>query len=96
MTEALYLVTKNVKDGQRTVDGIFAAVINADDGGSDATILAAADAQMVAKGHPLGQPTYFDTVVGKISDLSSGVLKDNNDCYLFMGGPINQIQKAEG
>lgn len=98
MAEALYLVSRSQSVGLRTVNGVQAVVINKDDGQTDAQIIADAVAQTNAAfaGTNSTSPydaDYFDTVT-KISDLSTGPLKDNKDAYVFRdgGGPV----KVEG
>jgi len=93
MAEAIYLVTKTLTGGETLVGKVRAVVINKDDGQTDPQIIADAVAQMNTLYSADPVPTgYFDTVT-KISDLSSGPLKDNKDCYVFTPeGPV----KVEG
>jgi hypothetical protein len=99
MAEALYLCTKSQLGGGETlINGCTAVIINEDDGETDAAILAdAAEAASDAMGldaDSLLPATYFDTAT-KISDLSSGPLKDDHDSYVFLpGGPA--LNKVEG
>lgn len=92
MAEALYLVTKSDSaGGTMTVNGVRACLINNDDGQTDAQIKASAIGRLNSYYDASGPaPTpfpdlYFDTVT-KVSDLSSGPLKDNADCYVFLPG----------
>lgn len=98
MAEALYLVTKSDADHNQTVNGIRAVLINCDDGQTDTQIKAAA--MTAASGSYTGadvdssfRDAYFDTVV-KVSDLTSGPLKDNLDAYVFAEGTVPR--KVEG
>ena len=90
MAEAIYLVTRRHNLGQGLVNGLFAAVVNSDDGGSDAVKLAEADARAVAAGHAITSP-YFDTVVGVIG-TSTGLVADDTDAILFSGQGINEAE----
>lgn len=94
MAKALYLVTRS---GQSTstvknlVNGVYAVVINKDDGQTNPQIIADAVAQLRIGGHAVPS-NYFDTVT-LISDLTSGTLKDNKDCFAFLR---RDTQKIEG
>lgn len=94
MAEAIYLVQKNAGPGQHVVNGLFAALINADNGGTDAVIMAAADAQAVAAGHAIPSP-YFD-VAPVLITAASGALNDNHDCFLMTATDQPDITKVEG
>lgn len=92
MAEALYLCTHTQNPGDGSINGVTALVINKDDGQTTLQIQTDAATQATAAvGGPF-TPAYFDTVT-KISDLSSGVLKDNKDAYVF--GPSGPV-KVEG
>lgn len=97
MAEALYLLYRDFVPGERGVDGVFAVIINKDDAQTDAQIRASAIAQAVAGGRALPDD-YFDNVTPlKISDLTSGALKDNLDSYvLSVAGGHGYVQKVEG
>lgn len=84
MAEALYLVTKASADSpqQDIVNGIHAVLINSDDGGADADIIAEAVAQVVAGGHAVPD-SYFDTVTA-IADLTSGPLPTDEDVMIIL------------
>jgi len=84
MAEALYLVTKaNAQHGGETIiNGIHAVLINSDDGGTDAQIIAEAEAQVVAGGHPIPSG-YFDTVAA-VGDLTSGPLPTDEDTLIIL------------
>ncbi len=96
MAEALYLVTKSHADHVPLVNGIRAVLINKDDGQTDTQIKADANAQIAtlagADVDSSMRDDYFDTVT-KVSDLTSGPLKDNKDCYVFAeGGPPIKVE----
>lgn len=90
MAAAIYLVhVADADDPSVTlIDGITHAIINSDDGGTDAQIISEAVAQAVAAGIPL--PTgYFDTVV----DLStSGLLDADTDCILIPSASRSDVR----
>jgi hypothetical protein len=97
MAEALYLCTKSDSNHFQTVNGIVAVLINADDGGSNTVIAAAAQAAAASfTGTEVDssfRTGYFDTIT-KVSDLSSGPLKDAGDAYVFIEG--HAPKKVEG
>lgn len=97
MAEALYLLFRDPTPGEQRVDGAFAVLINKDDGQTDAQIRASAVAQMVAAGFQV-ETDYFDQVTPlKVSDLSSGALKDNLDAYIFsVSSDLGVVTKQEG
>lgn len=97
MAEALYLLLRDLATGEKRVNGAHAVLINKDDGQTDAQIRASAIAQANAAGFALPL-TYFDTVTPlKVSDLTSGSLKDNLDCYVFsVAGSHGIHTKVEG
>ena len=83
MAEALYICTKDELGGaEQFVNGLRATVINKDDGQTDVQILADAALQAGA-GMGVTLPSTYFTTATKISDLSSGPLKDNKDAYLI-------------
>lgn len=83
MAEVIYLVTRSGANGKGHVDGLFAACVNSDDGGTDAEKLADADAGAIRAGHAIKSP-YFDTVVGVVT-TASGLVADDTDVILFTG-----------
>lgn len=97
MTEALYLVTKTIEDGSKVINGVHSMVINKDDGQTSAQIIASAVAQLNANypaesGSDDAFPSgYFDTVT-LISDLTSGALKDDLDCYIFTPDAVVKVE----
>jgi len=93
MAEALFLVTRSdAEQRQGTIDGINAVLINSDNAGTTAETIADAVAQCVAAGHPL--PTgYFDSI-DEVSDLTTGSLKDDLDCFIFLHE--GKTEKVEG
>lgn len=105
MAETLYLVTRSAgAHAAARINGVTAVLINNDSGQTTAQILAAATAQVNAgnlggvtlEGPTIYPSSYFDTVTA-VSDLTSGPLKDNNDCYVFgsIGGEAGVV-KVEG
>lgn len=97
MAEALYLLFRDPTPGELRVDGVHAVLINKDDGQTDAQIRASAVAQAQAAGFAVAAD-YFDNVTPlKVSDLSSGALKDNLDAYVFAcNGSFGYVTKQEG
>lgn len=83
MAEALYLVSKANADSpcETIIDGIHCVLINSDDGGTDAEIIAEAEAQVQTL-HPVPDG-YFDTVTA-IGDLTAGPLKDDTDTMIIL------------
>jgi hypothetical protein len=85
MAEALYLVARPASvTGLQLIDGVSAAIINKDDGQTDAQIQAACVTAAVAAGIALPAGYFGDATVYKISDLTSGIFKDNLDAMFFM------------
>jgi len=84
MAERLVLVTKATGGtlGQTIIDGVTALLLNADDGQSNAVTIQEAVDQCRVGGIPLPNG-YFDTVAA-IADLTSGALKDDKDCMIFL------------
>lgn len=92
MAKGLYMVSvANAANPNVTiVDGIHAVLINSDDGGTNATIIAEAEAQVVAAGHDIPSG-YFDTVTD-IDDLTSGPLKDDEDTMIILPRGTETVQ----
>lgn len=84
MAEALYMVSKaNADDPQQPIiNGIHVALVNSDDGGTDAQIISEATAKCVSAGHPLPSG-YFDTVTA-IGDLTNGPLPTDEDTLIIL------------
>ncbi len=84
MAAQIYLVTKaqSQQPEQTLIDGIYAMLINADDGSSDAVNIAEAVATAVAAGHPL-HSGYFDTIQ-LIGPPTLGIMTTNEDAILFL------------
>lgn len=96
MAEALYLVTKdNFGAAESFINGVRAVVINKDDGQTDAQIIADAVAAANSANGVSVFPTGYFTTVTKVSDLSSGPLKDNKDAYVLMPEGVVKV-KVEG
>jgi hypothetical protein len=91
MAKALYLVEKAQSDGETMVHGLRSMIINNDDGDDAATICANAAAQATVGGFPI-ESGYFGTAT-QIDDLTSGPLKDDQDCYLVF---LTGVVKVEG
>lgn len=73
MAEALYLVTRNMNEsGLQNFDGIHAVLVNSDDAGGDAQVIAEATAKCQTL-YPSMPSDYFDTV-DEIGDLVAGTL----------------------
>lgn len=85
MAEKLFLVTKAHPEytANTLVDNITGILINADDGHSDAEVIAHAVAKCVAAHHPV-RTGYFDTVAA-IADLSAGILGADLSAVLICG-----------
>ena len=96
MAEGLWLVTKKIHGGDTLVDGVYAMLINDDDGTSEANVLLNAIAQFNGEtGASVLPAGYFDAAV-LISDLTAGALKDDNDFYVFTTMPRPALLKGEG
>lgn len=60
MVATVFIVRKAVADKETIIDGITTVVINSDSVDSEATVLTATEAALVAAGHPI--PTgYFNS-----------------------------------
>lgn len=83
MAAALYLVSKGTPESPENtiIDGIHAMVVNADDGGSDATTIAEAVATAVAEGHQLPSG-YFDTVQ-LLGVPTGGIIATDEEAVIF-------------
>jgi len=94
MAEALYLITKTSPGGpeKTLIDGIHSCLINSDNGGSDATKIAEAEAKIQAAGHAIPSG-YFDTVTA-IADLSAGPLDTDEDVLLILPRSTQYIVTA--
>lgn len=95
MAEALYIVSKdNLGGAESFVNGLRAVIVNKDDGQTDTQIKTSAASQAsTLMGVTL--PTGYFTTVTKISDLTSGPLKDNLDAYLIYPDGV-VLGKVEG
>ncbi len=91
MAKALYLVTKSGagQPEKTNIDDIHACLINSDDGGSDADIIAEAIAQAVVAGHPL-PAGYFDTVED-VGDLTTGKMPTDEDTIVILRRGTTEI-----
>lgn len=90
LAAALYLVTRSNAAHVPQANGVRAMIINADDGGTEAEIKAAA-AALVPGVDPSHRANYFDSAV-LISDLVAGPLKDDGDAYIVTGqGNVQKI-----
>ena len=78
MAAAIWLVRKDSQDP--VVDGIVAAVINADDLGNEATTLAEAHAKCIAGGHGIPASGYFTSAN---LALAVGQLDTDEDAVFF-------------
>lgn len=83
MAAALYLVSKGSPENpdNTIINGVHAMVVNADDGGSDAVIIAEAEATAVAQGHPLPSG-YFDTVQ-LLGVPTGGIIATDEEAVIF-------------
>jgi hypothetical protein len=83
MAAALYYVTKSDagNPAHTYIDDIRGAIVNADDGGSDAVTIAEAIATAVAAGHPLPDG-YFDTV--ELLGLPTGGIMDTDEDAIIL------------
>jgi len=68
MVAAVYILRKD--GNQATVDGIVGAIVNADDGGSEAVTIAEAIATAQAAGHALPDG-YFTSALATLTDLGT-------------------------
>lgn len=84
MAAQVYLVTKANADkpSLTIIDDIHAALINSDDGGSDAVKIAELEAVIQANGHPIPSG-YFDTVQ-LIGPPTAGVMTTDEDVILIL------------
>ena len=88
MAEALFLVRKTVSGGAQLVNGVVSVLVNDDTADSLTLHIASAVAACNAvfpkdadgsDPYPVG---YFDTA-DEVSDLTSGILKDDTDAIVF-------------
>jgi len=94
MAEALYLVVKATPEApvNTIIDGIHAVLINKDDGQTDAQIIADAEAQCRAGGHPV-KSGYFTNVYGATALIgAAGALTDNKDTMIFLPRGTQTVQ----
>lgn len=98
MAEGLWLVERTVDTGDGLIDGIVSLLLNDDDGSTSAQVIASAVARVnihwtsdtgAVPKLPAG---YFDTAT-LVSDLTTGPLKDDTDCYVFL--PYQNAEKIE-
>lgn len=78
MAAAIWLVRKT--GNAPVVDGIVAAIVNADDLGSEATTLAEAHATCIAGGHAIPASGYFTSAD---LALAAGQLDTDEDAVFF-------------
>jgi hypothetical protein len=95
MAEALWLVTRTIQPGDNGVrNGVHAVVINNDDGDTAAVTIsdtvARLNAQFGADAYPAG---YFDSAV-IISNLTTGPLQDDQDCYVVLPREVITIEST--
>lgn len=87
MAASMVLITKSNPEQpeKRLINGIHAVVINTDDAGSDAVMIAEAEAVLVANGHPVPSG-YFDTVT-KLADLGTDedtvIIEPRNQTFII-------------
>jgi len=96
MAKALYLITTDHGVGDNVINGIFAVLINSDNGGSDAQKRLEARAQVLAAGVVADAlpTTYFDQGrILDVGDLTGGALEDDTDAAIFsvVGGGAGVI-----
>jgi hypothetical protein len=84
MAAGIFLVSKAGSEdpNQTYVNNIHAAIVNADDGDTDATIIAEAVAAAVGLGHPL-RDEYFDTVE-QLGVPTSGIMTTDLDAIVLL------------
>lgn len=96
MAEALYLVTRT-GNTKRLINGVRAVLINSDDAGTNADIIAEAVIGLNraypkdAEGSDPFPDGYFDTVQSP-ADLTSGPVPDDRDVIIFAD---NQVLTSE-
>jgi hypothetical protein len=88
MAAQIYLVTKSGADAPSStlINGIFAMIVNADDGSAASVTIAEAIATANAKGHPL-HDGYFDTVE-KLGPPTGGIMTTDEDALIFVNRGI--------
>lgn len=95
MAEALYIITKSRKGGAETfINGINCVVLNASDGASTATRLAAAATACTASQGVRFPATYFDAE--QIITTASGELGDPGDAFVMLPDEGPAKVKVEG
>lgn len=86
MAEALFLVRKHADGGDRVINGVTHVLINKDDAQTAAQIRAAAIAKLNGVfGANTIPADYFNDgpTPEKVSDLTAGPLKDDEDVYFW-------------
>lgn len=90
MAEALWLLVKADVGtaNKRTVNGITAALINADDAQTEAQVKAACVARLVAAGHPVGGDYFSSAALVSVA----AQLGDNLDMFYFGNCATTKIE----
>lgn len=84
MAAGIFLVSKTdaANPAYKYINDIQAAIVNADDGDSDATIIAEAIAAAVGLGHKL--PASYFTTVEQLGVPTSGIMTTDLDAIVLL------------
>lgn len=94
MAEALWLVVKASPEApaNTVIDGIHAVLINKDDGQTEAQVIAAAEAKLVAAHHPVKSGYFTNAYLAATLIGGGGTLNDNQDTYVILDRGVEVIQ----
>lgn len=91
MVARLTLIEKDLSEGSEIINGVYAILINADDGDTDAVIIAEAIASAAVLGHALPDD-YFDNGTITHTITAGGLLAADEDSLIF--GPTLEREIA--
>ena len=89
MVARLTLIEKDMAEGSEIIDEIYAVLINADDGDTDADIAGFAIASLIVAGHDI-PPTYFDGATQTHTITAGGLLAADEDILYFRGNAVGR------